>query len=371
MNSIAIIFILFVVLVELPSLKRRSIERNDICYQETTRFLQQYGGNHVSHLLFTMDKLVYWTKDRQAMILYQKVGKTFIVLGDPIGREEYLSGAIKEFIDFSIEKKQKIAIYQASANYIDLYRQHDFNTVKIGEEAVVPLPDFSLSGKKMQNLRSSRSKFERLGYSFSFVSPPFDEAFIQNLKEVSDSWLNGRKEKGFSVGYFCERALTNFHIAVLKDEQGSVVAFATLSYYRQEKKTYATIDLMRYKNSCPNGTMDMLFLSILDWCKVRGFETCSLGMAPLSNTVNEMDAASRGVQKLVSFAYHYGHRFYNFKGLYNYKNKYFPNWEPRYVVFQKSLLLVYIQLIYLIHRNYFSINLQRLKIRGLRRNIVN
>ena len=40
------------------------------------------------------------------------------------------------------------------------------------------------------------NKFEREGYEFSFVEPPFTDELIAELQAVSDSWLGKQVEKG-------------------------------------------------------------------------------------------------------------------------------------------------------------------------------
>lgn len=78
---------------------------------------------------------------------------------------------------------------------------HDlgFDFIKNGEEGYVTLKDFSLSVRKRWE---GIIKFEREGYTFEMIEPPFSKELIQELKQVSDSWLDGQLEKGFSLGFW-------------------------------------------------------------------------------------------------------------------------------------------------------------------------
>ncbi|WP_420728505.1 phosphatidylglycerol lysyltransferase domain-containing protein, partial [Brucella melitensis] len=67
---------------------------------------------------------------------------------------------------------------------------------------------------------------------------------MQEMKAVSDIWLNGRKEKGFSLGFFDEAYLQQAPIAIVESEEGEIVAFANIM--PTKNKRVATIDLMRY-----------------------------------------------------------------------------------------------------------------------------
>ena len=61
-----------------------------------------------------------------------------------------------------------------------------------------------MSGNKMKNARALKNKFDRENIHFEMVQPPFTDDFMKELKEISIQWLNGRKEKGFSLGFFDE-----------------------------------------------------------------------------------------------------------------------------------------------------------------------
>ena len=51
------------------------------------------------------------------------------------------------------------------------------------------------------------NRLTKEGYQFALTPPPFDVNFIEECQRVSDAWLDGRKEKGFSLGFFSEHYL--------------------------------------------------------------------------------------------------------------------------------------------------------------------
>ncbi|WP_163100353.1 phosphatidylglycerol lysyltransferase domain-containing protein [Peribacillus alkalitolerans] len=329
-----------------------SFEAEEVNLNEVNAFINRHGGNHVSHLTFNKDKHVFWTSKKQAIIPYQKVGNKLVVLGDPIGKEEHIKDAIQEFIEYSHTQQLKPVFYQVTPNFLPAYLESGYQLFKLGEEARVPLSDFSLAGKKGAKLRTRKNKFERNGFEFKVVQPPYTEEFVGQIKRISDSWLDGRKEKGFSVGFFCEQYVSRFPLALLINPEGLPIAFATLACDANSENRTMTIDLMRYVKESPHGTMDMLFISIFNWCKENGYSWSSMGMAPLSNL--ETDNKSGYLEKIAQLTFHHGNAFYNFKGLFEYKNKFFPLWEPRYLAYPKgSLAIILIQIMYLIHRKNF------------------
>jgi phosphatidylglycerol lysyltransferase len=362
MMTLLIIFILlFGLIYFIMNNFKHPIESNQVDLDEVNAFLKKYGGNHVSHLTFNNDKQVYWAANKKALIVYQKVGNKLVVLGDPVGKEEYVKEAIYEFIQYGKNHHLKTVFYQVTPKFLPSYQEAGYHLFKLGEEARVPLRDFSLAGKKGAKLRTRKNKFERNGYQFMVVHPPYTDEFVHQIRKISDSWLGNRKEKGFSVGFFCEHYISRFPLALLKNPKGEIIAFATLACDSKKENRTITIDLMRYVQDRPHGTMDMLFLSIFNWCKENGYDWCSMGMSPLSNIGTEKNSSK--IEKVARFFFHYGNSFYNFKGLFEYKNKFFPLWEPRYLAYQKCFLpILLVQIVYLIHRRKDSAKAVKFKI---------
>jgi len=146
--------------------------------------------------------------------------------------------------------------------------------------------------------------------------------------------------------------VSRFPVAVLVGPDGNYEAFITIAgdyhpvtqhQYEDPLRRQLTVDLMRYTKACPHGTMDVLFLSLFLWAKEQAIDRCSLGMAPLAN-VNDSN--------IIKLLYKYGNKLYNFKGLYEYKNKFAPKWESVYLVSQPAATSINVALLALIiHSN--------------------
>ncbi|WP_193224420.1 phosphatidylglycerol lysyltransferase domain-containing protein [Bacillus sp. B1-b2] len=323
----------------------------DTSYDELLTFLQEKGGNHVTHLIFLKDKELFWTRDQNVLIVYKQVFNKYVVLGDPIGEEQHIKEAIKEFSEFCLEKKVKPVFYQVHPRHMQCYHDSGFRFAKLGEEAVVKLSDYSMEGKKNANLRNRMNKFSKSGYEFSIMKPPHSNKLLTEIKEISNSWLGKEKEKGFSVVSFKEDYVSRFPVAIFRDPEGNILAFATLA---TDYKETITIDLMRKIKDCPHGTMDVLFANIFIWAKENGYQYSSLGMAPLAN-VGTCEHAFIS-EKMIRLVYLYGNKKYNFKGLRDFKSKFATNWEPKYLAYKKSNLpIIFIQLILLINKKQFKL----------------
>jgi phosphatidylglycerol lysyltransferase len=202
-------------------------------------------------------------------------------------------------------------------------------SLKIGEEARVPLESFSLEGSVHKNLRYTLHKFEKSGYEFKVLSSNEVEASLPLFRKISEAWLKQKNtsEKGFSLGFFTEEYIKQFPAAVVR-KAGETVAFANL--WCGAEKEEISIDLMRYFPNSPEGLMDFLFTQIILWSKSEGYRWFNLGMAPLSGLVDRN--LTRLWIRFGSFVFRYGEHFYNFQGLRKYKEKFKPEWHPKYLI---------------------------------------
>jgi phosphatidylglycerol lysyltransferase len=119
--------------------------------------------------------------------------------------------------------------------------------------------------------------------------------------------------------------------------EGKVVAFANL--WPGADREQLSVDLMRFGPGTPKNInmMDVVFSHLMLWGKADGYRWFNLGMAPLSGL--EASAVSPLRTKLGSFVFRHGGAFYNFEGLRQYKGKFDPVWEPRYLAYPGGLAL--------------------------------
>jgi len=279
-------------------------------------------------LAFTGDKRFLWSERNDAFVMYAVTRGTWAMMGDPVGpREEWaeLMWRLREQAD---RAQARLLLYEISATALDLAMSIGLQIVKFGEEAMVDLPAFDIDTPRLRSPRRTANTLARKGLTFRIVPAGALPVIIDELAAVSDEWLAAKKqrEKRFSLGRFDRAYLANFDTAVVMADD-RIVAFANL--WLAPNKSEASVDLMRHRADAPSGTMDYLFVQMILWAKARGYRRFSLGMAPLSG-ITDRRLAPRWA-RLAGFAFRHGERFYGFRGLRTYKEKFAPRWEPRYV----------------------------------------
>ncbi len=107
------------------------------------------------------------------------------------------------------------------------------------------------------------------------------------------------------------------------------IALASFTGYAFSNNLGPSLDLMRSSHGAPASIMEYLFIKIMLWGKSQGYRWFSLGMAPLSGL--EARELAHLWNRMGAFMFQYGESFYNFQGLRHYKEKFYPEWKPKYL----------------------------------------
>jgi phosphatidylglycerol lysyltransferase len=303
---------------------------------QLARTLLGKADQALANAVLVGDKRLLFSEARDAFLMYQVSGRSWIALGDPVGRRESHEELVWQFRELSDLHGGWTVFYQVSGERLPLYVDLGLAALKLGEEARVPLTDFTLEGSARAELRTQRRRAERDGASFEVIAAADVGPLLPRLKLISDSWLEEKAtaEKSFSVGAFSEDYLRNFPVALVRCE-GDPVAFATL--WAAGSNEELAVDLMRFGPDAPRGAMDFLFVELMLWARTQGFQWLNLGMAPLAGL--EQHPLAPAWHRVGNFVFRHGEHFYNFDGLRRYKAKFNPVWESKYLASPGGLVL--------------------------------
>jgi phosphatidylglycerol lysyltransferase len=299
-------------------------------HRSASQIVQGYGHTPLARAALFDDKS-YFFSPGGSVLAFAVRGRGALVLGDPIGLEGDALAAIVAFRDHCGANDWQPAFLGVRPEHLAAYHSAGFETLCVGNEAVVDLKAFTLEGSQNKNVRNAVTKISRLGYSFEVHLPPLGDRLLQELRQISDAWLTMHHggEMHFADGWFDDDYIRNGPVAVVHAPDGRPIAFANLVSEYQENGL--TIDLMRRYREVESGTMEFLFASMLAWARDQGYEAFSLGLSAMVG-VGEKPDDPRMEQTLRALA-EYVSRFYNFRGLHDFKEKFNPRWEPRYLAY--------------------------------------
>ncbi|HPO14549.1 MAG TPA: bifunctional lysylphosphatidylglycerol flippase/synthetase MprF [Candidatus Hydrogenedentes bacterium] len=294
-----------------------------------------------AHLALMGDKYLLFNDKGTGFLMYGVEASSWVALGDPISPDSDRPELVWRFSEMAKHHGGWPVFYLVQPECLPLYADLGMTMMKLGEEARVHLPEFTLEGSGRKTERHLINKIEREGYQFEVLSKEQAWEWMPRFRAISEQWLQEKntREKRFSLGFFDEAYLKYFPMAIVRkgdsSGQDAVVAFANI--LEGAEKEELSIDLMRYAPGAPSGIMEYLIVQLLNWGRGQGYQWFNLGMAPLSGLEN--GPAAPLWNKFGAMVYRHGEHFYNFQGLRQFKDKFDPVWKPRYLAYPGGLKL--------------------------------
>lgn len=287
-----------------------------------------------AHLARTGDKAFLVAPEEDAFLMFRQSRNTLVVMGDPVGPHDRWAGLVWQLRAVADRQRARLAFYECSPAMLALAVDLGLGVIKLGEEASVPLADFTTEGNARAKLRQALNRGEREGLRFRIAEPREIPSLLADLRRISDEWLASKqqREKQFSLGHFDPEYLGGAPLALV-ERDGRAVAFANLWLLPSHKEM--SFDLMRYGADAPAGTMDFMFVALIKWGQSQGYGRLSLGVAPMSGI--EARRLAPLWARVTNGIFRHGERFYGFGGLRRYKEKFAPVWTPRYLAAPRGI----------------------------------
>jgi len=326
----AAIFLLLVALARLIAPAPHEVVEPTDTDLETAASVIDKQTSTFPYLVFLRDKAVLFDDERTGFVAYAVQGRTWVALGDPVGPPQRRSDLIRLFLERCDDFDGVPVFYEVQKDHLHKYADFGLTFVKLGEEARVDLTTFTLEGGRSRKYRQILRHLEKESATFRIACREEVPRIMNELRAVSDDWLQAKAgaEKGFSLGFFDPAYLSRFPVAVV-ERGGEILAFANL--WPGAGRVELSVDLMRYRRDAPPEIMEGLLVQVMTWGQTEGYRWFSLGMAPLSGF--ERSPVAPLWSRLGSLLYEHGEVLYRFQGLRAYKEKFHPQWEPRYLVY--------------------------------------
>ena len=228
------------------------------------------------------DKSFLFSDSGLGFLMFATRGRTWAALGDPIGPLGEWPDLVWRFAELADRYGGRAAFYQIPASSLPLYLDAGLRILKLGEEARVFLPSFTLEGPARADLRYALRRGERDRLKFEMIPPERVASIMDEAERVSNAWLSKHAagEKCFSVAAFQRDFVLSQPVALVR-QNGEAVAFATVMM--TDLRDEVTVGLMRYEpDRAPRYTMEYLFVRLIQCFREQGYCSFSLGTVPLS-----------------------------------------------------------------------------------------
>jgi lysyl-tRNA synthetase, class II len=299
------------------------------------QLVRRYGTDTLAFFKLRHDKQYLFDPAGSAFLAYRIQNGVLLCSGDPIGPAEALPGLVAEAAAYAERRGLRLAACGVSEQLIPLWRQAGMRALYIGDEAVVETKNFSLEGRAIRKVRQSVARLQKCGYSSGLAElSELDERTLCELEAVAERWRAGAAERGFSMAMDSLRTERDAGGVVLwaRDPGGSIRGFIHLvpSYGRPAM----SLSSMRRDRETPNGLMEFLVVRAIEALRERRVEEVSLNFAAFARV---MHGPSGAFERLAGRLVALGNPFFQIESLYRFNAKFFPRWEPRYLLYEGAL----------------------------------
>jgi lysyl-tRNA synthetase, class II len=313
--------------------------------RQARRVLRAQGRDSLAYFSLRRDKSYIFSPTRRTFLAYRVVHGTALQSGDPIGEPEEMEDLLTEFRRIAHASGWRVAALGTSEELVPLYRAHGFHTIYLGDEAIVRPADFSLDGRPIRKVRQSVSRLHKAGYRVRVLRVADVDADLRSeIASVSAEWRGRSPERGFTMAM---DALWDYPESVLvlaESPDGAVGGF--LHLVPSPACDGWSLATMRRRRSTPNGLMEFLITEAIAWGRDRNVSEISLNFAVFAEALGADDEAPARLRLFRMFLLRFD-RFFQLERLYAFNRKFFPEWRPRYVCFERWLDAPLVALAYL------------------------
>jgi lysyl-tRNA synthetase class 2 len=314
--------------------------RHRVSQQERERELARalvhaWGADTLAPFVLRSDKSYFFDEDESAFIAYRVVGGVAIVSGDPIGPAERADDLVARFVAYARERDWRIAILGASERWLPAYARHGLHALYHGDEAIVDTATFSLEGRAIRKVRQSVHRLERSGFRARVLRPSeLDGPLRAELEEVAAAWRGKQPERGFVMALDVLFGLGDDDAVFVVGFDADGAAAGFLHFAVAAAGSALSLSSMPRHRSTPNGFNEWLISEAVAWAREHGYARLSLNFAPFAALLAPESDLTR-LQEMQRRALLTLKGHFQLDNLLAFNGKFFPRWEPRFVVYER------------------------------------
>ncbi|MEW1657011.1 phosphatidylglycerol lysyltransferase domain-containing protein [Streptomyces sp. NPDC093707] len=316
--------------------------------QRLRELLARHGGrDSLGYFALRRDKGAVFSPSGKAAVCYRVVSGVMLASGDPIGDVEAWPGAIERFMEEARAHSWTPAVTGCSETGGQVWtRETGMDALELGDEAIVDVADFSLSGRAMRNVRQMVKRIERNGYTTRVRRVrDLEPEELARVQKAADAWRDTDTERGFSMALGRidaeadgDAVIATAHQAPAEGEEpGPFGDLKAMQHFVPWGRDGISLELMRRDRSADPGMNELLIVAALQAAPQLRIKQVSLNFAVFRSSLERGEKLGAGpVLRVWRGTLVYLSRWYQIESLYKFNDKFRPRWEPRFVVFRNS-----------------------------------
>ncbi len=294
------------------------------------RLVREHGHDTLSAFKLRSDLSTLVARDGRAFASYRVQSGVLMLSGDPIGPDDALPALVRELSTFAAERGLRIGAIGASTGFAALAADAGLRALYLGDEAIVATSSFTLEGKPIKKVRQAVNRLVREGYTSEVrVLGDLVAGELAELEAVSARWRDGAPERGFSMAMEGLRGshLDDSIVVVARDDEGRARGF--LHFVPAYGRPAMSLSAMRRDRDTPNGLTDFLVVRAIQALGETGIEELSLNFAAFARWLHSPQGR---VERVLARVVRWGNPYFQIESLFSFNAKFFPRWEPRYLL---------------------------------------
>lgn len=302
------------------------------------RALLRNGGGGTLGFMGTWAGNTHWfTPDGRGAIAYRVINKVALTMSDPVCPEGAERDTIEGFIGYCEAQGWSACFYSFHERYLPIFQSFGWQYMSVGEETVLDLPGFELTGKAWQKVRQPLNRGEREGMTTLWSAwHDLPSRYSREITAVSEEWVAHKKlpEMGFTLGGMEELKDSDVGIFLAINKDGGIEATTSwLPSWTDGRITGWTIDFMRRSDGAMPGIMEFVIASAALHMKEQGAQVMSLSGAPLATKPGEEAPDPTVMSRLLGWLGEMLEPAYGFTSLFRFKSKFNPRYETIYMAY--------------------------------------
>jgi lysyl-tRNA synthetase class 2 len=297
-----------------------------------TELVRAHGRDTLSFFKLRADQHYFFSSDGSAFVGYRIEGKVLVLAGDPVGPPDAIGPLLDQLRAFAEVRNLRLGAVGASERMRPVYEARGLRTLYLGDEAVLDLDRFSLEGRPIRKVRQSVTRLGKAGYQAELCSvSELDPETMAEIEHVLRSGRQGAPERGFSMamdsvlGQHGEDTL----VVLARDEARRIRG--VLHFVPCYGRPAVSLSFMRRDPNTPNGLTEFMVALATGLLRDRGVQEMSLNFATFARW---MHSPSRWHERVLGRLVALANPFFQIESLYRFNAKFFPRWEPRYLVYE-------------------------------------
>jgi lysyl-tRNA synthetase class 2 len=300
--------------------------------------VRSHGSDTLSFFKLRADKQYFFSGDRQAFVGYRIENGVLLLSGDPVGPEDAIEPLLSQLRAFTEAHGLKLSAVGASEAMRERFERLGLRALYLGDEAIIDLERFSLEGRPIRKVRQSVTRLRKAGFTAELHDRArLDPTTLVAVERVLELGRQGAPERGFSMAM---DSISGPHVdqtLVLLARDGEGTVRGVLHFVPCYGRSAVSLSFMRRDPATPNGLTEFMVASATELLRERGLGELSLNFATFARWIHSPQRLhERVLGRVVGLL----NPFFQIESLYRFNAKFFPRWEPRYLVYEGTLGLV-------------------------------